>query len=327
MGKNQDSDGKKPSPSKNEEDITAQRERDTDTLKRLEEKNGNLTDEDKTEEMKKYEEETDKFAIWRGKITEGFRKWVRGEKIYDYDKERISLYVSGDTKEKWQNFINTHGVSTISKLIRESVNKNIDKKTKIYGSFREKSEMDFQLLSNFSHSLKEPLTTIKGFSQLLMENHKDELEEPVLKTIKNIFESSKKLEHKIRKMLDDIIVESSEYDILLIEDDLSTIKLITSYFESKGYSCKGVVSASKGLEELRNFKPKFILLDIILPDKSGYELCKQIKSEEEYKEIPVFLLTAIPAAEVKEKLEETGANGYILKPFDFSDFQILFKYL
>ena len=64
---------------------------------------------------------------------------------------------------------------------------------------------------------------------------------------------------------------SSQYDILLIVDDLATIHLLTRYFESKGYSCHGVVSGSKGLEELERTSPKVILLDIILPDLSGYE--------------------------------------------------------
>ena len=54
--------------------------------------------------MALYQERTDKYAIWRGSITEGFKKWLKGEKIYDRDKERISLYVSEDTKKKMARF-------------------------------------------------------------------------------------------------------------------------------------------------------------------------------------------------------------------------------
>lgn len=189
--------------------------------------------------------------------------------------------------------------------------------------------MNEKTLSNVSHALKEPLTTIKGFSQLLLENYKDELDEDVLSTIKNIFDQSMLLENKIINILDDIKTEETEpqYDILLIEDDLATIRLLTSYFESKGYKCKGVVSGNKGIDELRRGIPKLILLDIILPDISGYEICKMIKENKKYKEIPVFLLTAIPGSEVEKNMSETKANGYILKPFDFSDFEILFPYM
>ncbi|TXT58149.1 MAG: Signal transduction response regulator [Promethearchaeota archaeon] len=280
---------------------------------------------EKTKDMKRYEEETGKYAVWRGQITEGFKKWKKGEKIYDRDKERISLYVSEDTKEKWLEFIQEKEISTISKLIRESVNYFIDQQSRLIKD--DLTKMDLQTISNISHALKEPLTTIKGFSQLLIENYIEELDEEIKTTIQNIFDQSIQLENKIINILDNIKTESSQYDILLIEDDLATIRLLTSYFESKGYSCKGVISGTKGIEELKNALPKLILLDIILPDLSGYDLCKMIKSDKKYKEIPVYLLTAIPGSEVKKKLDEIKADGYILKPFDFSDFEHLFKYL
>jgi CheY-like chemotaxis protein len=283
-----------------------------------------LESEQIKELMEQYQNATDKYAIWRGSITEGFKKWLKGEKIYDRDKERISLYVSEDTKNSWNDYIKENKY-TLSKLIRESVDFYINKKSRpINGDLR---NMESQAISNISHALKEPLTSIKGFSQLLLENYKEELDEEILSTIQNIFEQSQLLESKIINILDNIKTETSQYDILLIEDDLATIRLLTSYFDSKGFTCQGVVSGTKGLEELSNNTPKLVLLDIILPDYNGYEICKIIKSNKKLKSIPVFLLTAIPGSEVKKHLEETKADGYILKPFDFSDFEILFDYL
>ena len=277
--------------------------------------------------MEEYQEETDKYAIWRGSITEGFKKWLKGEKIYDRDKERISLYVSEETKKNWQDFKESHEYSTISALIRESVDYYIEQKSDLFGEGLRR--MDDKTISNISHALKEPLTTIKGFSQLLLENYNEELNEEVLFTIKNIFDQSLLLENKIINILDNIAVEEThpQYDILLIEDDLATIRLLTSYFKSKGYKCKGVVSGTKGIEQIRGGVPKLILLDIILPDISGYEICKMIKDHKVYKEIPVYILTAIPGSEVEKKMGEIKADGYILKPFDFSDFEVVFQYL
>ena len=277
--------------------------------------------------MKEYEDTTDKYANWRGNITEGFMKWLKGEKIYDREKERISLYVADKTKEEWSNFIETHKdkYNTISKLIRESVNYFIKQESTLINEDLHK--IDNQTLTNISHALKEPLTSIKGFSQLLIENYRDEMDESVYNTIQNIFNQSLLLEKKIVNILDNIKTETSQYDILLIEDDLATIRLLTSYFESKGFSCKGVVSGTKGLEELANNPPKLVLLDIILPDYSGYDICKQIKSNKEFQNISVYLLTAIPGSEVEKNLEESNADGYILKPFDFSDFEVIFQYL
>ena len=83
--------------------------------------------------MKQYEEDTTKYAIWRGAVTTGFINWLRGEKIYDREKERISLYVSDKTKEDWSDFIKTHKdkYNTISKLIRESVSYFIQQKNSL----------------------------------------------------------------------------------------------------------------------------------------------------------------------------------------------------
>ena len=279
-------------------------------------------DSKKTEDMKRYEEETGKYAVWRGVVTEGFKKWAKGEKVYNRDKERISLYVSDETKNLWQDFIKKSNYNTISKLIRDSVREFIDEK---YSREKGANKLNAQTIANISHALKEPLTSIKGYSQLLIENYKDQLSSNILSTVKNIFEQSILLENKIVNFLDDIQVETPQYDILLIEDDLATIRLITSYFESKGYLCKGVVSGSKGIEELKNSIPKIILLDIILPDLSGYDICKTIKSDNEYKKIPVIFLTAIAGSEVEKNLAETGADGYILKPFNFSAFEKVFK--
>ena len=87
------------------------------------------------------------------------------------------------------------------------------------------------------------------------------------------------------------------------------------------------MSGAKGIEELKNITPKVILLDVILPDLSGFEICKAIKSDNEYKKIPVYFLTAIAGSEVEKNLKETRADGYILKPFNFSDFNIIFEVL
>ena len=70
-----------------------------------------------------------------------------------------------------------------------------------------------------------------------------------------------------------------------------------------------------------------ILLDIILPDISGYDICSTIKTDSTFKNIPVYFLTAISESEVKKNFKKYGADGYILKPFNFSDFDIIFDIL
>ncbi|MFW9898355.1 MAG: response regulator [Candidatus Thorarchaeota archaeon] len=267
---------------------------------------------EKTEDMIRYEKETGKYAIWRGVVTEGFKKWLKGEKVYNRDKERISLYVSDETKKKWAEFIDSSNYTTISKLIRDSVKDFIENRH---------SNRSPKKFSDISHALKEPLTSIKGYSQLLLENYKEQLNNNISSTIKNIFEQSKDLEKKIIKFLDNIKDEGTKCHVFLIEDDTATIRLITNYFGAKGYICRGEGSGAKGIEELKNCHPKIILLDIILPDISGYDICKQIKTDSKYRDTPVYFLTAISGSEVENHMKETGADGYILKPFDLSDFK------
>ena len=139
--------------------------------------------------IKQYEDETGKYAIWRGTITEGFKKWLRGEKVYDRDKERIALYVPEEMKKEWQDFIKTkpNEISSLSDLIRVAVSKYIwDSKNLI----EELAKSQPKNISKISHDLKEPLTSIKGFLQFILENYKDKLEEDLLILIQNLFDQS-----------------------------------------------------------------------------------------------------------------------------------------
>lgn len=285
----------------------------------------------KTKEMEDFEKETGKRAIWRGSITETFKKWQKGEDDFDIDKERISLYVSKDIKDEWLNFASNNEYSTLSKLIREALKFFIEYRSKIIIKYK---NVDIDLLSSLSHDLKEPLTSIKGYLQLIIEAHGNTLEDKVISIIKNVLGQCSILENKIIDYLDKFETEKEEeinglieYDLLLIEDDVETVNLLTSYFDSLGFSCKGVLSGFKGLKELKRHIPKLILLDIILPDINGYEVLKRIRADSKLKDIPVFFLTAIPNIEVEKKITKLGATGAILKPFNLSDFDTLHKYL
>lgn len=272
----------------------------------------------KTNEMEDYEKETGKFAIWRGRVTEGFKKWQKGEKIYEKDKERIMILVSVEVKSKWQNFAKKFEYTTVSKLIREAVSFFIKLKENISSR---------KPLPQISHELKEVLTIIKGYSHLLFEEYKDQLDLDIMLKIKTIYDQSLILEDKIINNLEQPKLGEYPYDILIIEDELLTINLLVDYFRMKNYTCKYVLTGEEALEEIKSNIPKLILLDILLPDIDGFEICRKIKSNENLKKVPVFYITAVPRSKVVEKMIETGADGYFLKPFDFSKFKILFDYL
>jgi len=239
------------------------------------------------------------------------------KKDYYSGKKRISVYISDEVEKEWHEFIKKNNVSSISKLIREGINYYI----------KEKSSLISQDLSVFTHSLKERFTIIKGNLQLILETHQKDLNKDVLTIINHLLDEIKQFEERFIFRLEKPGEPTSEYDILLIEDDLSTIELVTNFFEAKGYTTKGVITGAKGLEELNFNMPKLILLDILLPDISGFTICKKIKSSEKFRNIPLIYLTAVPGNKVNEKIEETKADGFILKPFDLADFDFVFKYL
>lgn len=232
--------------------------------------------------------------------------------------KRIGILISESTKKKWEEFVEDKKLATVSRLIRKAVNFYITSQDKI-------SYLDN--FSKLSHDLKEPLTSIKGFSQLIIENFKDKLDSDVFLRLKEIYDQSIFLEYKINEIISGIKPESSQYDILIVEDDPPTILLLADYFKLRGYSSLGVNTGNRALEELKRTIPKLILLDIILPDINGYEICKKIKLNNKLKDVPVFYITAIPESEVSKNLKNTKANGVLLKPFDFTEFEPLYKYL
>ncbi|MBN1799860.1 MAG: response regulator transcription factor [Candidatus Lokiarchaeota archaeon] len=277
-----------------------------------------MSDSEKTEEMEKYEKETGKFAIWRGVVTEGFKKWQKGEKIYEQDKERITILVSEEKKNKWQNFAKKGEFSSISKLIRVAVDSYIE------AQFHQTS---FRTISKITHGLKEPLTLIKGFSHIILENYKDDLKWDVLVKINDIFDQSQILEKRINEISKQQEPENENYEILIVDDDISTIKVLANFFQIKGYKSKSINSGAGVLGEIIRNNPQIILLDIMLPDISGYEICKQIKRNDNLKTKRVYFISAIPRDDIEKKMDETKANGYFLKPFNFSELKELFKYL
>ncbi len=236
----------------------------------------------------------------------------------DEKYKRINMVVSPEIKEKWDKFIEKNEIRTISKLIRNGV-ENYIRSSELH--------KDMEGYANYSHELKEELNSIKGFSQILIEEYKNELSWDVLLKIKEIYDKSINIEKIIKKILFKERVEKDDYDVLIIDDDNSTIHLLTEYFKKRGVTTRNSSSASETFDILNYGVPKLILLDIILPGENGYEICKKIKSDNKLKKVPVYFITAVPENEVYEKIKETRAEGYFLKPFNMSEFNTLLNQL
>ncbi len=104
--------------------------------------------------------------------------------------------------------------------------------------------------------------------------------------------------------------------ILVVEDDRNLSELIKMRLEENGFE---VVTAYDGLEaisQVRKHKPDLIVLDLMLPRLDGYQVCTIIKNYETFSKIPIIILTARSSIEAKEIALKTGADAFMVKPFD-----------
>ena len=103
--------------------------------------------------------------------------------------------------------------------------------------------------------------------------------------------------------------------ILIVEDNENLLQLESILLSSHGYQIEGVKDGVAALEAITEMHPDLVILDIGLPQVDGYEVCRRIKSDEQTRHIPVFMVTARRSREDLEKIEEVGADWYIPKPF------------
>ena len=103
--------------------------------------------------------------------------------------------------------------------------------------------------------------------------------------------------------------------LLLIEDDADLFSLLKYNLEKEGFSLTGQQTGKGALELCRHVRPDLILLDIMLPDSDGLDICKGIRSQPELAHIPVIFLTARASETDRIVGLELGANDYIVKPF------------
>ncbi|MDY0291627.1 MAG: response regulator [Desulfuromonadaceae bacterium] len=107
----------------------------------------------------------------------------------------------------------------------------------------------------------------------------------------------------------------SKKTILVVEDEESLLKLESILLTSKGFDVIGAANGKIALDILAKEKVDLVLLDIMLPEIDGFEVCQRIKSNPETKDLPVIMLTAKKSQEDLSRADEVGADWYVTKPF------------
>ncbi len=103
--------------------------------------------------------------------------------------------------------------------------------------------------------------------------------------------------------------------ILIVEDEESLLKLESILLTTKGYLVQGTTTGLAALEAIAEDAPDLILLDVMLPELNGFEVCERLKADPKTRHIPIILLTARKTPEDVSRGEEVGADQYITKPF------------
>lgn len=106
--------------------------------------------------------------------------------------------------------------------------------------------------------------------------------------------------------------------LLIVEDDPSLQEVFASRLEVNGFD---TIIASNGEEALIKAKtenPDLILLDLMIPRIDGFEVCRLLKFDDQYKHIPILIMSALSSQRDREKATKAGADGFFIKPFDLN---------
>ncbi|MEI6831802.1 MAG: response regulator [Candidatus Omnitrophota bacterium] len=104
--------------------------------------------------------------------------------------------------------------------------------------------------------------------------------------------------------------------ILVVDDEIDLVEMLSIRLEANDYEVFAAYDGQEGLDKARTLKPDLIILDLMLPKLDGFKVCRMLKFDEKYKQIPIILFTA-RAQESDVKLgKEVGADAYVTKPFE-----------
>jgi putative two-component system response regulator len=108
-------------------------------------------------------------------------------------------------------------------------------------------------------------------------------------------------------------------DILIVDDNIANLRVLSDMLNEHGYRTRQARSGAAALRAANNQPPDLILLDIMMPELDGYEVCDRLKSSETLMDIPVIFLSALGDTNDKVRAFSVGAADYVTKPFQFDE--------
>lgn len=105
--------------------------------------------------------------------------------------------------------------------------------------------------------------------------------------------------------------------ILLVDDEPDALEIYAMRLEISGYEVITTDDGEKALEAAKRLRPDLIVLDLMLPKIEGYDVCRILKFDDDFKNIPIVILSALSQSADRQKAVQAGANSYFVKPVDF----------
>lgn len=107
--------------------------------------------------------------------------------------------------------------------------------------------------------------------------------------------------------------------ILIVEDEDNIALALEHFLGAQGYRLERVANGGEALAKIRQMRPDLVLLDVMLPEVSGYEICQQIRQDPELAGLKILIMTARGAAVERRKGLALGADEFVTKPFQLSE--------
>lgn len=114
-------------------------------------------------------------------------------------------------------------------------------------------------------------------------------------------------------------ISDTRSKILLVDDEIDTLLPLKKSLEIENYIVVAATNGEEALRKARTDLPDLILLDLMMPEMDGYEVCAKLRNDETTKNIPVIILTARDVVNDKVKGLDIGADDYVTKPFHLNE--------
>ena len=106
--------------------------------------------------------------------------------------------------------------------------------------------------------------------------------------------------------------------ILVVDDNEDNANIIRDYLEARGYPITVAYNGDEAMAAFESVKPSIVLLDVMMPGRDGWQVCREMKSSPASRDIRVIMVTALQDWMDKRQAIETGADDYVEKPFELA---------